>query len=73
MALPEAPGDPRSRARGRALPHGDRPSQSLQVEQLYTALTQHGPAALHRALALAHERELYDAPHVLRLLAQEVA
>ena len=44
-----------------------------EVEQLHTALVQHGPAALHRALAAAHARELYGAPHVLRLLAKEVA
>ena len=44
-----------------------------EVEQLHAALTQHGPAALHRALAAAHARELYGAPHVLRLLAKEVA
>ena len=44
-----------------------------EVEQLHEALTQHGPAALHRALAAAHARELYGAPHVLRLLAQGVA
>ena len=44
-----------------------------EVEQLHAALVRHGPAALHRALAIAHERELYGAPHVLRLLAKEVA
>jgi hypothetical protein len=44
-----------------------------EVDQLHGALVHHGPAALHRALALAHERELYGAPHVLRLLAKEVA
>jgi len=53
--------------------HRHRFTWQGEVEQLHTALVQHGPAALHRALALAHERELYGAPHVLRLLAKEVA
>jgi hypothetical protein len=53
--------------------HRHRFTWQGEVEQLHAALTQHGPAALHRALATAHERELYGAPHVLRLLAQEVA
>lgn len=53
--------------------HRHRFTWQGEVEQLHGALVQHGPAALHRALALAHERELYGAPHVLRLLAKEVA
>ena len=53
--------------------HRHRFTWQGEVEQLHAALVQHGPAALHRALALAHERELYGAPHVLRLLAKEVA
>jgi transposase len=53
--------------------HCHRFTWQSEVEQLHAALTQHGPAALHRALALAHQRELYGAPHVLRLLAKEVA
>ena len=53
--------------------HRHRFTWQGEVEQLYAALTQHGPAALHRALATAHARELYGAPHVLRLLAKEVA
>ena len=44
-----------------------------EVEQLHGALVQHGPAALHRALVVAHQRELYGVPHVLRLIAREVA
>lgn len=53
--------------------HRHRFTWQGEVEQLHGALLQHGPAALHRALAVAHERELYGAPHVLRLLAKEVA
>lgn len=53
--------------------HRHRFTWQGEVEQLHEALTQHGPAALHRALAAAHARELYGAPHVLRLLAKEVA
>jgi len=53
--------------------HRHRFTWPSEVEQLHAALVQHGPAALHRALAIAHERELYGAPHVLRLLAKEVA
>jgi len=53
--------------------HRHRFTWQGEVEQLHGALVQHGPAALHRALAAAHERELYGAPHVLRLLAKEVA
>jgi transposase len=53
--------------------HRHRFTWQGEVEQLHAALSQHGPAALHRALAIAHERELYGAPHVLRLLAKEVA
>ena len=53
--------------------HRHRFTWQGEVEQLHEALTQHGPAALHRALAAAHTRELYGAPHVLRLLAKEVA
>lgn len=53
--------------------HRHRFTWPSEVEQLHAALVRHGPAALHRALALAHERELYGAPHVLRLLAKEVA
>lgn len=53
--------------------HRHRFTWQGEVEQLHEALTQHGPAALHRALAVAHARELYGAPHVLRLLAKEVA
>jgi transposase len=53
--------------------HRHRFTWQGEVEQLHTALTQHGPAALHRALAAAHACELYGAPHVLRLLAKEVA
>jgi transposase len=53
--------------------HRHRFTWPSEVEQLHAALVQHGPAALHRALAVAHERELYGAPHVLRLLAKEVA
>jgi hypothetical protein len=53
--------------------HRHRFTWPSEVEQLHRALVQHGPAALHRALAIAHERELYGAPHVLRLLAKEVA
>lgn len=53
--------------------HRHRFTWQGEVEQLHEALTQHGPVALHRALAAAHARELYGAPHVLRLLAKEVA
>jgi transposase len=53
--------------------HRHRFTWQGEVEQLHGALVHHGPAALHRALAIAHERELYGAPHVLRLLAKEVA
>jgi transposase len=53
--------------------HRHRFTWQSEVEQLHAALTQHGPAALHRALAAAHARALYGAPHVLRLLTQEVA
>jgi transposase len=53
--------------------HRHRFTWQGEVEQLHGALVQHGPAALHRALAAAHVRELYGAPHVLRLLAKEVA
>lgn len=53
--------------------HRHRFTWQGEVEQLHGALIQHGPAALHRALAAAHARELYGAPHVLRLLAREVA
>ena len=53
--------------------HRHRFTWQGEVEQLHGALVQHGPAALHRALAMAHARELYGAPHVLRLLAKEVA
>jgi transposase len=53
--------------------HRHRFTWQGEVEQLHGALVQHGPAALHRALAAAHARELYGAPHVLRLLAKEVA
>lgn len=53
--------------------HRHRFTWPSEVEQLHAALVQHGPAALHRALAIAHQRELYGAPHVLRLLAKEVA
>jgi transposase len=53
--------------------HRHRFTWQSEVEQLHAALTRHGPAALHRALALAHQRELYGAPHVLRLLEREVA
>ena len=53
--------------------HRHRFTWQGEVEQLHEALSQHGPAALHRALTIAHERELYGAPHVLRLLAKEVA
>jgi transposase len=53
--------------------HRHRFTWQGEVEQLHAALTQYGPAALHRALAAAHARELYGAPHVLRLLAREVA
>ncbi len=53
--------------------HRHRFTWEGEVEQLHGALSQHGPAALHRALTLAHERELYGAAHVLRLLAKEVA
>lgn len=53
--------------------HRHRFTWQGEVEQLHGALVQHGPAALHRALAAAHARELYGAPHVLRLLAREVA
>jgi len=53
--------------------HRHRFTWQGEVEQLHGALVQHGPAALHRALATATERELYGAPHVLRLLAKEVA
>jgi transposase len=53
--------------------HRHRFTWPSEVDQLHAALVQHGPAALHRALAIAHERELYGAPHVLRLLAKEVA
>ena len=52
--------------------HRHRFTWQGEVEQLHGALVQHGPAALHRALAAAHARELYGAPHVLRLLAKEV-
>jgi transposase len=52
--------------------HRHRFTWPSEVEQLHAALVQHGPAALHGALALAHARELYGAPHVLRLLAKEV-
>jgi transposase len=53
--------------------HRHRFTWQGEVEQLHGALMQHGPAALHRALTVAHERELYGAPHVLRLLTKEVA
>ena len=53
--------------------HRHRFTWQGEVEQLHGALVQHGPAALHRALTIAHERELYGAPHVLRLLSREVA
>jgi len=53
--------------------HRHRFTWQGEVEQLHAALMQHGPAALHRALTIAHERELYSAPHVLELLAREVA
>ena len=53
--------------------HRHRFTWQGEVEQLHEALTRYGPAALHRALAVAHRRELYGAPHVLRLLAKEVA
>jgi transposase len=53
--------------------HRHRFTWQGEVEQLHEALVQHGPAALHRALAAAHARELYGAPHVLRLLAKQVA
>jgi len=53
--------------------HRHRFTWQGEVEQLHGALVQHGPTALHRALAMANERELYGAPHVLRLLAKEVA
>ena len=53
--------------------HRHRFTWQGEIEQLHGALVQHGPAALHRALAAAHARELYGAPHVLRLLAKEVA
>lgn len=53
--------------------HRHRFTWQGEVEQLHGALVQHGPAALHRALATANARELYGAPHVLRLLAKEVA
>lgn len=53
--------------------HRHRITWQGEVEQLHEALTLHGPAALHRALAAANRDELYGAPHVLRLLAQEVA
>ncbi len=53
--------------------HRHRFTWPSEVEQLHAALVEHGPAALHRALAIAHQRELYGAPHVLRLLTQEVA
>ena len=53
--------------------HRHRFTWQGEVEQLHGALSQHGPAALHRALTIAHQRELYGAPHVLRLLAKEVA
>jgi transposase len=53
--------------------HRHRFTWQGEVEQLHGALVRHGPAALHRALAAAHARELYGAPHVLRLLTKEVA
>jgi transposase len=53
--------------------HRHRFTWQGEVEQLHGALVQHGPAALHRALTVAIERDLYGAPHVLRLLAREVA
>jgi transposase len=53
--------------------HRHRFTWQAEVEQLHRALLERGPAALHRALAAANERELFGADHVLRLLAREVA
>jgi transposase len=53
--------------------HRHRFTWQAEVEQLHKALLERGPAALHRALAAANERELFGADHVLRLLAREVA
>jgi transposase len=53
--------------------HRHRFTWQAEVEQLHDALVQHGPAAMHRALAAANEREMFGADHVLRLLAREVA
>jgi len=52
--------------------HRHRFTWQAEVEQLHRALLERGPAALHRALAAANERELFGADHVLRLL-REVA
>lgn len=53
--------------------HRHRFTWQGDVEQLHDALVQHGPAPLHRAIATAHDRALYGAPHVLGLLGEGVA
>jgi len=50
--------------------HRHRFTWKAEVEQLHGALLVHGPAALHRSLALAGEQRLFAAHHVLELLPQ---
>ena len=52
--------------------HRHRFTWKAEVEQLHGALLAHGPAALHRSLALAGEQRLFAAHHVLELLPQGV-
>ena len=52
--------------------HRHRFTWKAEVEQLHGALLVHGPAALHRSLALAGEQRLFAAHHVLELLPQGV-
>jgi len=52
--------------------HRHRFTWKAEVEQLHGALLAHGPAALHRSLALAGEQRLFAAQHVLELLPQGV-
>jgi transposase len=52
--------------------HRHRFTWKAEVEQLHGALLVHGPAALHRSLALAGEQRRFAAHHVLELLPQGV-
>ena len=52
--------------------HRHRFTWKAEVELLHGALLAHGPAALHRSLALAGEQRLFAAHHVLEFLPQEV-